>query len=203
MSGSPIKVFLRAFELEDHKKINRWRRDDAVYRLTGGNKYFVSSERDRKWVEEKIFNHNSELYLAICLIANEEMIGYVSLSNIDHRNRRAEWSGVVIGEAQDRGQNYASQAIYLLLDYAFSELGLERVSGQWLDENQVSIFVGKMLGFQQEGILRRYVYKGGRHHDLIIMSMLKEEFENLKKRYVHAVPEDGRSDAGGVDDGRE
>ncbi len=58
------------------------------------------------------------------------------------------------------------------------------MSGSWLDDNKVSLFVGKMLGFQQEGVLRRYVYKSGRHHDMIIMSMLREEFEVLKARFV-------------------
>jgi RimJ/RimL family protein N-acetyltransferase len=184
-----MKVYLRAFELDDYKKINAWRRDEEVYRLTGANKYFVSSERDRKWVEEKIFNNQREIYLAICLTGTDQMIGYISLSDIDHRNRRAEWSGIVIGEKDYRGHGYASQAIYLLLDYAFSELGLERVSGSWLDDNKVSLFVGKMLGFQQEGILRRYVFKTGRHHDMIIMSILREEFEALKVRFLAQQPE--------------
>ncbi|HZS70339.1 MAG TPA: GNAT family protein [Candidatus Acidoferrum sp.] len=179
-----MKVYLRAFELDDYKKINLWRRDEEVYRLTGGNKHFVSSERDRKWVEDKIFNNQTEIYLAICLTGTDEMIGYLSLSNIDYRNRRAEWSGIVIGDNQYRGQGYASQAIYLLLEYAFDELGLERVSGSWLADNAVSLFVGKMLGFQQEGVLRRYVYKSGRYHDMIIMSLLREEFEALKSRFL-------------------
>lgn len=179
-----MKIYLRAFEPEDYKKINTWRRDEEVYRLTGGNKYFVSSERDRKWVEEKIFNNQTEVYLAICLTETEEMIGYISLSGIDYRNRRAEWSGIVIGYQEYRGHGYASQAIYLLLDYAFTELGLERVSGSWLDDNKVSLFVGKMLGFQQEGVLRRYIFKSGRHHDMIIMSILREEFELLKSRFL-------------------
>ena len=179
-----MKVYLRAFEPDDYKKINAWRHDEEVYRLTGGNKHFVSSERDRKWVEEKIFNTQTEIYLAICLAETEEMIGYISLSGIDYRNRKAEWSGIVIGYKEYRGQGYASQAIYLLLDYAFTELGLERVSGSWLEDNKVSLFVGKMLGFQQEGVLRRYVYKSGKYHNMIIMSILREEFELLKSRFL-------------------
>ena len=201
MSGPQMNVFLRALKPEDYKKVNRWRRDDEVYRLTCGNKYFISSERDRKWMGEKILDDEFEIYLAICLVSTEEMIGYISLSDIDYRNRRADWSGIIIGEQQYRGQNYASQAIYLLLDYAFSEMGLERVSGHWLDEHEVSIFLGKMLGFQYDGVLRRYVYKGGRYHDVIVMSMLREEFEDLKKRFsgVRSAP---RSNSISDDDAR-
>jgi ribosomal-protein-alanine N-acetyltransferase len=178
------KIYLRAFEPDDYKKINAWRRDEDVYRLTGGNRFFVSSERDKQWVLEKILNNQTDIYLAICLEENDAMIGYVSLSDINYRNGRAEWSGVVIGEKDYRGQGYATQAIYLLLEYAFDELGLHRVSGSWLAENTVSIFVGKMMGFRQEGVLRDYVYKEGKRHDMIVMSMLRPEFDQLKQRYA-------------------
>src|SRR5207248_4442561 len=51
------KIYFRAFEPDDYRKINAWRRDEELYRLTGGNRYFVSSERDRQRSEE----HTSEL----------------------------------------------------------------------------------------------------------------------------------------------
>lgn len=178
------KIYLRAFEPDDYRKINLWRRDEEVYRLTGGNRYFVSSERDRQWVLEKILDNQTEIYLAMCLVENDAMIGYVSLHDIDYRNGRAEWSGIVIGEKEYRGQGFATQAIYLLLEYAFDELGLHRVSGSWLAENTTSLFVGKMMGFRHEGILRDYVYKCGKRHDMVIMSMLRPEFDQLRARYT-------------------
>jgi RimJ/RimL family protein N-acetyltransferase len=178
------KVFLRAFEPDDYKKINAWRQDESMYRLTSANRYFISSEQDRQWVLDKILNNRTEVYLAICLVENGLMIGYVSLSDIDYRNRRAEWSGIIIGEKEYRGQGYATQAIYLLLEYCFNELDLHRLSGTWLAENTVSMFVGKMMGFRQEGVLRDYVFKEGKRHDLIIMSILRSEFEQLKQRYA-------------------
>jgi RimJ/RimL family protein N-acetyltransferase len=176
-------VYLRAFEPDDYKKINTWRRNEDLYRLTTGNRYFVSAEKDRQWVLDKTLHNDTELYLAICLRADDLFIGYVSLSGIDYRNRRAEWSGILIAESEHRGRGYATDAVYLLLEYAFEELGMHRVSGLWLPENKVSVFVGKMSGFRQEGVLRDYVYKNGRHHDVIVMSVLRPEFEEFKKRY--------------------
>ena len=100
------KVYLRAFEPDDYKQINAWRKDEEVYRLTGGNRFFVSSERDRQWVLDKILHNQTEMYLAICLTTNHSMIGYCSLADINYHNSRAEWSGVVIGEKDYRGQGY-------------------------------------------------------------------------------------------------
>jgi ribosomal-protein-alanine N-acetyltransferase len=181
--GMAIDIYLRAFELDDYKLINTWRKDDEIYRLAGGNKYFVSSERDRKWVEEKIQASSTELYLAIALKTNHQMIGYASLCDIETRNGRADWSGIVIGPTEHRGHGYASQAIYLLLEYAFDELRLHRVSGSWLDDHKVSQFTAQLMGFMQEGVLRDYVYKGGKYHDVLIMSILREEFEQLRKDF--------------------
>jgi diamine N-acetyltransferase len=183
------KIYFRAFEPDDYLKINLWRRDEEMFRLAGGNRYFVSSERDRQWVLDKILNNQTEIYLAICLVESDLMIGYVSLADIDYRNSRAEWTGIVIGEKEYRGQGYASQAIYLLLEYAFDELGLHRVSGTWIPENKVSLFVARMMGFRQEGVLRDYVFKGGKRHDLVIMSTLKSEFDQLRARYAKAPPQ--------------
>lgn len=186
---SQKKVYLRAFEPADYHRINVWRQDEEIYRLTVGNRRFVSSERDRQWVLDKIANNVTEDYLAICLKETETMIGYISLSNIDYRNSRAYWSGIVIGDKEYQGQGYASQAIYLLLEYAFDELGLHRVLGEWLPQHKVSLFLAKMMGFRQEGLLREYVYKGGKRHDLILMSILKPEFEQLRERFGGAVAE--------------
>lgn len=182
MSG--MKVYLRAFEPEDFHRINLWRRDDEIYRVTAGNRYFVSSERDREWVLEKIKNNQTEVYVSICLVENDLMIGYASLSDIDYRNSRAEWSGIVIGEREYRGQGYATHAVFLLLEYAFDELGLHRVTNTLIASSSVSLFLAKMMGFRQEGTLRDYVYKHGKRHDLIVMSMLRPEFEKLRIRYL-------------------
>jgi RimJ/RimL family protein N-acetyltransferase len=177
-------IYLRAFEPEDYRKIAEWRRDEEVYELTTGNRHFVSSETDRKWVLDKIANNQTEIYLAICLAVDDSLIGYVGLSEIDHRNRRAEWSAIVIGEKEYRGQGYATEAAYLLLEFAFDELGLHRVSGSWLAENTVSMFLGRMIGFRQEGVLRQHVYRKGCRHDVVIMSMLRPEFERWKESYL-------------------
>lgn len=178
------EIYVRAFELEDYKLINAWRRDDETYRLATGDKFFVSSDRDRKWVEEKVYDNQRQVYLAICLKKSDVMIGYIAFSGIDHRNGCAEFSGIVIGDKDQRGHGYAKQATLLLLEYAFHELRLQTVWGAWLDDNQVSQSIFRKMGFQQEGILRRRVYKGGRHHDLVVMSMLKEEFEALRQSNV-------------------
>jgi ribosomal-protein-alanine N-acetyltransferase len=62
------RLYLRAFEYEDLKFLNMLRNDDSFFALTTGNKYYISSERDKKWIEDKIFNNYNQLYLMLCTI---------------------------------------------------------------------------------------------------------------------------------------
>ena len=77
-----MEIYLRALELDDYKIINTWRNDEAISSQLSGNKYFISSERERKSIENKIFNDKTDLYLAICLLKSKEIIGFCSINNI-------------------------------------------------------------------------------------------------------------------------
>jgi hypothetical protein len=59
-------------------------------------------------------------------------------------------------------------------------LGLNRIWADWLDDHKLAQFTtGKMLGFVKEGVLRQAVFKENSYHDVIVMSLLKTEFEKL------------------------
>ena len=176
-----MDVYLRAFEPDDYKLINTWRNTPGLYDLTVGNAVAVSAERDRRWVEEKIFaDPNQEIYWAIAEKADDGMIGYLSLNNIDLRNRKAEWGGIIIADPEKRKGGRALQAAVMMLRHAFDELNLHRLTGYWLAEHRSSLFLGFSLGFKKEGVLRDYVFKKDRFHDVIVMSLLKPEFEALR-----------------------
>jgi RimJ/RimL family protein N-acetyltransferase len=179
-----MDVFLRAFEMDDSILINKWRNDTEIQFLLGGNIFFISLEREKKWVEEKIFNNNQEIYWAICLERNKEMIGYLSLNKIDLLNRNAFWGGIVIGDKKNRQFTSTLQAIYLMLEHGFSQLGLHKIYGQWLEDNMASLLLGDIFKFQQEGKLRDHIYKNNKFNNVIIKSLLKSEFEKNKDSYL-------------------
>jgi RimJ/RimL family protein N-acetyltransferase len=178
-----MNVFLRAFEMDDLPLINKWHNDEDINSLTGGNKYFVSSYYDKRWLEDKMLNNKDNIYCAICKKKTGNMIGYVSLNDIDYRNRKALWGGIVIGDKESRNKGYASNATFQLLQYAFEELGLNKVTGNWLQSHKTSLLLGQLFGFKKEGVLRSEVFKGGEYHNVVIMSMLKQEYQLLKQNY--------------------
>lgn len=172
------KVYLRAFEPSDLKLINNWHNDDEINLLTTGRRYFVSSEYDKKWLENKMLDNNSQVYCAICETETDNMIGYTGLSEIDYVNRKAFWGGLVIGDKASRSKGYATSAAIQILSYGFFELGLNKIWGYWLDDHKTAFFTtGQMLGFVKDGLLRQDVFKGNKFHDVYIMSLLKSDFE--------------------------
>lgn len=173
-----FRVYLRALEPEDYKQSIKWRNDDEIWSTLVGPKYFVSSAYEKKWVEDSISNSQRNLKLAICLKENDEYIGNIYLDDIDYRNKNANY-GIMIGEKAYWGKGIAKEAITLILHYAFMDLGLVRIQGIYLVTNMASINACKRCGFKEEGVLRKAVFKNGQYQDLKIMSIIREDFDQL------------------------
>lgn len=83
-----------------------------------------------------------------------------------------------IGEKEYWGQGYGKEALSILLNYAFQELNLHRVSLRVFSFNEKAIKLYKNLGFKEEGNSRQSLYRNGHWHDILHMGILKEEFIN-------------------------
>jgi len=177
-----MRIYLRAFELNDYPLIHRWRSNQDITRYLSGNNYFVSSEREKKWVEDKIFNDRESMYLAICLKLNDAMIGYTSINNIDYRNRKVEWGGTLIGEIEYHGQGYATEAAIIMLNYVFEELGMNKCYAYCLEEHEATRRLFCRLHFTQDGILRENIFKNNVYRNMLLFSILRNEYEPIRDK---------------------
>ena len=174
-----MKVFLRAFNVSDFEAIYPWLLEKKNQSHTTGYTYFASKDYVKKWVEDKIFN-TKDIYLAICLIEIQEMIGYLSIKEIDHRYRKAMIGGILIGnKAYCRGTT-ALEAGYLAMKYVFEELNINLLWTYALEEQLATIRLCEKLGFKKTGYLPQSVFKGGKYHNEIFLCVLSEEFNQLK-----------------------
>src|SRR5665648_394575 len=89
-------IYLRAFEMEDEDFLIRIRKEEDVFSLTAGNKYFASKEHSKKLLEDNLFSKGDKLYLMICLNETKLPIGYISIIDIDHINKKVQWGGIII-----------------------------------------------------------------------------------------------------------
>ena len=176
------RIYLRALEPADYKVTVEWRHDEEIQNIVGGPKYFVSSEKEKEWVKNCIFD-NSRMVLGICLKDSGKLIGTVNIQEIDWINRSCHVP-ILIGDKTEWSKGYATEARMMALKYVFDERNMERVWATILDSNAASIRMNEKCGFRVEGVMRKAVFKGGQYHDLTMMSILKEEFEENYAAYL-------------------
>lgn len=102
-------------------------------------------------------------------------IGGIRLHSIAETDRRARLA-IGIFDRRFWSHGYGTEAIRLLLAYAFSTMGLHRVDLRVLAYNTRAIRAYEKCGFIREGIERESALVDGVWHDDIIMSVLEHEF---------------------------
>ncbi len=174
-----MSVYLRALEIEDYILINKWRNDPMINKFLCGNFFYVSSEREKKSIENKIFDDSQNIYLGVCLTENNQLIGYVQINNIDLRNLKAEWGGTLIGERQYLGKGYGKRASQLLLRFLFDQYPINKCYARCLEEHPATVKLLKSLGFNQDGVLRQDLYKNGEFKNVLLFSILRNEINGF------------------------
>ncbi len=119
---------------------------------------------------------SSVAIFAIRRVSDDALIGTCQLHSIHPVFRSAEMQ-IRIGNTGDQSKGCGTEAVRLLLSHAFRDLNLQRVDLHVLASNARAIRVYEKCGFQREGVKRRAAWIDNAWHDLIIMSILREEWE--------------------------
>lgn len=112
---------------------------------------------------------------ALRTLEGNRFIGFTALYRIEWNNRSARLA-IGIGEENDRGKGYGSDALALILRYGFHELNLNRIALEVIEYNEAARRAYLKAGFREEGRQRSAVLREGMHYDLISMSILAEEW---------------------------
>ena len=114
--------------------------------------------------------------LLVCLVANGAIIGSISLSQIFRRGFQNAYLGYYVAERY-AGHGYMSEAIQLVLRYAFNDLKLHRLEANIQPGNAASIALVRRAGFVLEGFSRRYLKISGRWRDHERWAILSEDWK--------------------------
>lgn len=174
-------IYLRALDFKDLELIYTWRQDEVYRKGIVSSFKYTNLETEKKWLETVISNHyvGKEVRLGIVDKNSNCLVGLIYLVNINQVFKSAE-IGYLIGDVSVRGRGFASKSIRLILDYGFSQLGLERVGALVLDDNIASLKSLYKVGFVKEGVKRRGAFKDGVFKDVIYLGILKEDFNEQK-----------------------
>ena len=136
---------------------------------------------------EKLVKHIEEdknlFYFTIGARADDHLIGKAAVQWIDWANGNG-FLRVGIGAAQDRRKGYGTQALQMLLRFAFAELNLFRVSAIVPEYNLGAIALMKKYGFVQEVSRRKSLERDDRRWDLYVFGLLRDEWQNYPEGYL-------------------
>ncbi|MEN6368221.1 MAG: GNAT family protein [Thermotogota bacterium] len=166
-------VYLRPLDEADLDRCMRWINDPDLLPFLM-RRTPMSRSAEREWLLEQGRSETS-FSLAIVLKDGDRHIGNVGLHGIHPFNHSAEF-GIFLGEADAREKGYGTEAARLLLEHGFRELGLHRIQLHVYAFNARARRAYEKLGFHVEGTKRDAYYRGGRYHDVIVMSILESEW---------------------------
>lgn len=174
LQGKLVK--LTVLEKSDVPQFAAWFSDIEFLRLMSPfQAYPVSLEEEEAWYENQRKSEN-EMNFAIRVLEGSRLIGSCGLKNFNYAAAGAEL-GIGIGDPEARGKGYGTDAVKTLLKFAFLELNLHRVGLQVFSDNARAISSYKKAGFQQEGIIREAIRRDGKYTDIVMMGILRREWE--------------------------
>ena len=174
------RVFLRPAEREDIPTFLQWLADGDVSEGLATRAPW-SRVAEESWFDELQRAQNKTIWhFVICLREGGRPIGFCALHDVDPVNGSTEL-GIGIGETSEWDKGYGTEAMHVLLDFAFGELRLHRVFLHVFDFNERAIHVYERIGFQHEGVKREAYYRHGRHHDMHVMGILEEEWSAVER----------------------
>ncbi|MFC4597849.1 GNAT family N-acetyltransferase [Cohnella hongkongensis] len=170
-------IMLREYRREDLPWIRQWVNDpDIVVHLSDIFLYPHAEQSTESYVESMLEGRSDSKGFVIADLATEAYIGQISLDAIDWKNRVGK-IGIVIGSQEHMGRGFGTEAMKLLVDFAFREMNLNRLELEVYDFNERAIRSYLSCGFVQEGRLRERQYKKGRYWDVIQMGLLKSDWK--------------------------
>ena len=174
-------VALRPLRVDDAELTLGWRQSDRAILLNRG----AASVADQAaWIASR---PKTELNFVIQLRSGQP-VGMLSLVNIDEVNRRAEPARFLIGDPDSvKGLPVAVEAMKLLYELVFDQLGFHRVYGTVVADNRLMVTWQKFLGMKEEGRLRQHYFVAGRFHDAICLGMMDDEYRTVALPRMNAL----------------
>lgn len=136
-----------------------------------------STKNSQKWIEKQYENDNNHFF-AIRTLAEDRTIGGIGLDGIRWTHGDT-FVGIGIGDREFWGKGYGTDAMKIILRYAFTELNLHRVTLDVFEYNQRGVRSYEKAGFVMEGRAREVMLREGRRWDVLFMGILREDWLKL------------------------
>lgn len=177
MIGKKIK--LRELKIEDKIEMTKFWNNEKFMNFNGRTKKLTSTEIEeliiKSWKKREL---GKEYMYAIIYLQNELIIGYITLKIVNITSKRTSFS-IGIFNPEYRNKGIGTEAIRLIMNYAFNELKMHSLQLNVFEDNLRAISVYKKLGFKYTGMRRHTDFVNGKYVKDLLFDILEEEYEKL------------------------
>ncbi|MFF5934046.1 GNAT family N-acetyltransferase [Streptomyces sp. NPDC012508] len=175
LSWRAASVGLAALDTDDAELMHSWRSDPVAAHHIGIWPRSLTAMRER--VERDIEDDDRDDFLV--LLPDGTPVGHVALTSQNLVDGTAHVE--LLLAAPHRGHGHATAALDAVVDLAFGELPMYRLTAETHTDNAPALAVLAKSGFTREGTSRAACLHRGRRHDLAVLSLLRPEWEDLNR----------------------
>lgn len=176
------KVCLAPIDYEKDPEIySRWTHEVSFQRALGWQPAKPLSpaqvKKQFEAIEKEVDERRNSFYFTIRTRGEERLVGFARLYWIEWTHGAGQLR-MAIGDPQDRGRGYGSEALALLLRFVFEELNLHRLGAIVGEDNPRALEFFKKFGFVEEVRRRQAILRTDRAWDIIYLGLLQSEWRS-------------------------
>jgi len=122
-----------------------------------------------------------EYPFTIRALEDNRLLGDIGLYVVNEWGSRDAFVGLGIGDRENWGRGYGTDAMKIILRFAFTEINLRRVTLNVFEYNPRAIRSYEKTGFQHEGRLRGALLRDGRRWDMLYMGILRDDWKEMNQ----------------------
>ncbi len=163
-------IILRALVTSDIDFLELVENDERFWHLSDTLQPF-----SRSVLKDYIDNSYKDIYEAkqlrlVISLHNNQPIGFIDLYDFDPKNKRAGLGILILEGYHDKG--YGTQAVKMMMNYAFEVLDLHQIFASIIEDNQRSLSLFKKLGFEIIGLKKDWRYNFGQFQSEYLLQKL-------------------------------
>lgn len=168
-------IYLRALEPNDLDFLYAVENNESIWEVSN-----TQTPYSRFLIKQYLKNAQQDIYeakqlrLAICKDQHFPAIGLIDLFDFDPKNNRAG-VGIMIQNQQDRNLGIGSEALELLIRYAFRKLNLHQLYANIDPENQPSLSLFTTFGFEKIGTKKQWNLIEGKYKDETLFQLINHQ----------------------------
>jgi len=168
-------IYLRALEPEDLDFIHAVENDETIWEVSN-----TQTPYSRFLVKQYLENARQDIYeakqlrLAICKDRSFPAVGLIDLFDFDPKNHRAG-IGIIIKSTAERNRGIGSEALKLLINYAFTQLNLHQLYANIDTANEASRILFTNFGFMPVGIKKEWNLINGAYKDEALYQLVNQQ----------------------------